>query len=149
MSVLLPACMAALPESDVASATAVYSFLRTSGYVWGVTISSITFNDQFNGHLREIRDERLRTQLADGAAYAYASQQSIQNLPVETKSQVVGVYVKSLRTVWQVGIVFSVLSFFLVFMEKHIPLRKDLNTEYGLHEQEKDIVEVETGVQTK
>lgn len=149
MSVLLPPCMAALPESDVASATAVYSFLRTFGYVWGVTIPSITFNGQFNRHLGEIKDEELRAQLANGAAYAYASQQSIQNLPETAKAQVMGVYVKSLRTVWQVGIAFSVLAFFLVFIEKHIPLRKELDTEYGLDGGDKEAIEVEKGIRTK
>jgi hypothetical protein len=149
MSVLLPACMAALPESDVASATAAYSFLRTFGYVWGVTIPSITFNDQFNKHLHEIGDETLRPLLANGAAYAYASQQSLQQLSETTKSQVLGVYVKSLKTVWQVGIAFSILAFFLVFLERHVPLRKELDTEFGLQEGEKDSVEVEKGIETK
>jgi hypothetical protein len=149
MSVLLPACMAALPESDVASATAAYSFLRTFGYVWGVTIPSITFNDQFNKHLHEIGDETLRPLLANGAAYAYASQQSLQQLSETTKAQVLGVYVKSLKTVWQVGIAFSVLAFFLVFLERHVPLRKELDTEFGLQEGEKDTVEVEKGIETK
>jgi hypothetical protein len=149
MSVLLPACMAALPESDVASATAAYSFLRTFGYVWGVTIPSITFNDQFNKHLHEIGDETLRPLLANGAAYAYASQQSLQQLSETTKSQVLGVYVKSLKTVWQVGIAFSILAFFLVSLERHVPLRKELDTEFGLQEGEKDSVEVEKGIETK
>lgn len=149
MSVLLPACMAALPESDVASATAVYSFLRTFGYVWGVTISSITFNGQVNRHLEDIADDTLRPLLADGAAYAYASQQSLQQLPDPTKGQVIGAYVKSLRTVWQVGIAFAVFSFFLVFIEKHIPLRQELDTEYGLKGGEKESGLEEEGIQPK
>jgi len=35
LSTLLPAIMAGLPEEDVASSTATYSFVRTFGYVWG------------------------------------------------------------------------------------------------------------------
>jgi MFS family permease len=132
MSVLLPAIMASLPESDVASSTAVYSFLRTFGYIWGVTISSITFNGQFNRHLGEIHDTGLQAQLTDGGAYAYASKQSVQRLPEPLQSQVVNVYIKALNVVWQVGIALSVLSFLLVFLERHVPLRKELDTEYAI-----------------
>lgn len=141
MSVLLPAIMALLPESDVASSTAVYSFLRTFGYIWGVTISSITFNGQFNRYLGEIQDTDLRAQLANGGAYAYASKQSVQRLPEALQSQVVNVYVKVLNVVWQVGIALSLLAFLLVFIERHVPLRKELDTEYAIDNEKVDDVE--------
>jgi hypothetical protein len=41
------------------------------------------------------------------------------------------------------------LAFFLVFLERHVPLRKELDTEFGLQEGEKDTVEVEKGIETK
>jgi MFS family permease len=135
MSVLLPAAMAALPESDVASATAVYSFLRTFGYIWGVTISSITFDGQFDRHLNDIQDPALQSQLAGGGAYAFASKQAVQRLPEPVRAQVISVYVKSLNVIWQVGIALSLLSFLLVFLERHIALRTELETSYGLDEE--------------
>lgn len=38
---VLPAIMASLPDSDTASATGLYSFLRSFGFVWGITIPGI------------------------------------------------------------------------------------------------------------
>ncbi|KAL5417655.1 hypothetical protein PMIN04_007673 [Paraphaeosphaeria minitans] len=146
MSVLLPAAMAALPESEVASATAVYSFLRTFGYIWGVTISSITFNGQFDRYINDIQDPDLRSQLAGGGAYAFASKQAVQRLPEPTRAQVISIYVKSLNAVWQVGIALSLFSFLLVFVEKHIELRKELETDYGIHdEKQRNVGEGEQG----
>jgi MFS family permease len=135
MSGLLPAAMAALPETEVASATAVYSFLRTFGYVWGVTISSITFNGQFDRYLFEIQDLDLRSQLAGGGAYAFASEQAVQRLPEPTRAKVISVYIRSLNAVWQVGIALSVFSFLLVFVERHVELRQELETDFGIREE--------------
>ena len=50
----------------------------------------------------------------------------------------ISVYVDALKTVWQVAIAFSCLAFFCVFIEKHIELRKELNTEFGLEEKDKN-----------
>jgi hypothetical protein len=39
--------------------------------------------------------------------------------------------------VWQVAIAFSGLAFLVVFIEKEVPLRKELDTKYGLEQQKK------------
>ncbi|KAF2177793.1 MFS general substrate transporter [Zopfia rhizophila CBS 207.26] len=137
-SVLLPAIMAALPESDVASASATYSFLRTFAYVWGVTLAAIIFNAQFNADLHLISSPELRLTLADGAAYAYASNQFIDGLERSLKSEVIGVYVRSLKCVWWMGLAFSLLGLIGVAAERGLELRKDLDTEYGLQGDAKD-----------
>ncbi|KAL3469303.1 MFS general substrate transporter, partial [Aspergillus californicus] len=72
LPVLLPAIMAALPESDVATATATYSFIRTFGYIWGVTIASVVFNAAIEGGLNSVADAGLRGELGDAAAYSFA-----------------------------------------------------------------------------
>jgi hypothetical protein len=136
LSTLLPAIMAALPEADVAASSAAYAFVRTFGYVWGVTLPSIVFNGQFDKHAAAITDGSVRSQLRSGAAYSYASQQFIQDLPAATRAEVTGVYVRALRPVWLMGLAFSCLAFFSVFLAKDIPLRKDLSTEYGLKEEQ-------------
>ncbi|PSN74827.1 MFS general substrate transporter [Corynespora cassiicola Philippines] len=138
LSVLLPAIMAALPESDVASSSAAYSFIRTFGYIWGVTIASIIFNAEFNSDLYKISDESTRAQLADGAAYAFASQQLVDQLGPTVKQQVVGVYVGSLKTVWWVGLGISLVGLFAVAGERGLELRKELDTEFGLDDEKKD-----------
>ncbi len=56
MSVLLPAIMAPLPESYVASSSATYSFVRTFGYIWGVAVPSLIFNSVFDHNLFMISD---------------------------------------------------------------------------------------------
>ncbi|PSN71720.1 MFS general substrate transporter [Corynespora cassiicola Philippines] len=107
-SVLLPAIMAELPESDVAAASATYSFLRTFAY--------------------------LQRTLADGAAYAYASNQFVDGLERSLRIEVISVYIRSLKSFWRIGLAFSLLGLIGVAAERRLELRKDLETEYNLEE---------------
>ncbi|KAF2122852.1 major facilitator superfamily domain-containing protein [Lophiotrema nucula] len=132
MTALLPSTLAALPEKDVATATATYSFVRSFGFVWGVTLPSLIFNGQFDSRLGQISDVAVRDQLKNGAAYGYASGGYVNKLPDETRHEVVRIYVHALRAVWIAAAAFAAFSFLLVFAEKHVELRKELNTEYGL-----------------
>ncbi|PQE32926.1 major Facilitator Superfamily protein [Rutstroemia sp. NJR-2017a WRK4] len=139
LSILLPAIMAGLPESDVASASAAYSFVRTFGYIWGVTIASIIFNSEFNKHLSSISSSALQKELEDGAAYSFASHvhEVRGQYDASVWNEVVQVYVKSLRTIWWVGLAFSIVGFFAVGAERGLELRKELETEYGIDEEKK------------
>ncbi|KAA8644636.1 hypothetical protein EYZ11_010148 [Aspergillus tanneri] len=128
------ALMAPLPESDVACVNGVYSFLRSFAFVWGVTISSIVFNSQFDTHGSQIQDDTVRTKFADGAAYTSASGGFIAGLPQSTRKKVIAVYMDALGTVWQVAIALSCVGFLLGLVAKHVPLREELHTEYGLEE---------------
>ncbi|KAF7879663.1 uncharacterized protein EAF02_007833 [Botrytis sinoallii] len=130
----LPPILAALPESDVATASGMYSFLRSFRYIWGVTVPSIVFNGQFQKYAHQIGDTKIQAQLANGAAYAYASGGYIATLPPGVKERVIGVYIDALKTVWQVSIAFACIGFLGVFAEKHLELRKELDTEYGIDE---------------
>jgi EmrB/QacA subfamily drug resistance transporter len=136
MSVLLPSTLAALPEKDVATATGTYSFLRSFGFLWGVTLPSIIFNGQFDRRLDQITDVGVRELLKNGAAYGYASGGYVARLPDNIRREVVDVYVKALRAVWLAAVAFAVFSFLMVFVMKHVELRKELNTEFGLDEGE-------------
>ncbi|KAH8586114.1 major facilitator superfamily domain-containing protein [Bisporella sp. PMI_857] len=146
MSVLLPAIMAALPESDVASASATYSFVRTFGYIWGVTIPSIIFNGVFNKNLSRISSPELQSQLRDGVAYSFASQAHRIRPTLDAKvwEEVVEVYAKSLRTIWWVGLGVSLVGFFLVGAERGLELRKELDTEYGINDEKSTTAEIGT-----
>ncbi|KAL9129862.1 MAG: hypothetical protein Q9217_001817 [Psora testacea] len=141
----LPSILAALPESDVATASGAYSFVRSFGYIWGLTLSSIVFNGQFDKDFGSIGDAGVQAQLANGAAYGYASEGYVQPLPAGIKEQVVGVYVYALQTVWHVTIAFACFGFLCVFAERHVELRKDLNTEYGLEEKQDGMNSLEAG----
>ncbi|KAI9644961.1 hypothetical protein NHQ30_006996 [Ciborinia camelliae] len=132
----LPSTLAALEDSEVAVATGTYSFIRSFGLVWGVTMASIVFNGQMNAHIDLIGDASTRSIFANGAAYSYASGETISSLPPQTKHEVKQVYISALRVVWLVMAAISCLGFFCVFIEKHIDLRKSHTTDFGLAENE-------------
>ncbi|KAI4604067.1 hypothetical protein KJ359_000194 [Pestalotiopsis sp. 9143b] len=136
LSVLLPAIMAGLPEADVAAASSTYSFIRTFGWIWGVTVPGIIFNAVFDQNLGKISDATLRSQLAGGQAYSFASRvHSVRNDYSDAVwSEVCGVYIESLKAIWWFGLAISLISLFAVGFEKELELRKDLDTEYGLDE---------------
>ncbi|EEQ33375.1 hypothetical protein McanMca71_001370 [Microsporum canis] len=139
LSVMLPAIMAALPESDVASSTATFSFIRTFGYIWGVTIASIIFNGEVNKYLPSISSPALRDRLKDSAAYSFASQAHNlrKNFPESVWNEAVEVYVKSLRAIWWVGLGISIAGLFVVAVERDLELRQNLETEYGIEDEKK------------
>ncbi|KAI0535048.1 major facilitator superfamily domain-containing protein [Xylaria digitata] len=131
-TVTLPSTLAPLSDLDVAVATGTYSFVRSLGLVWGVTMSSIVFNNQVDAHLGTITNPSVRDLLADGAAYTFASGQGIEALPKTSRSEVIYVYVQAMRVVWFVCVGVSSLGFLITFIEKHVELRRDNKTDFGL-----------------
>ena len=136
LSVFLPAILAGLPESDVASASAAFTFMRTFGYVWGVTVPSVIFNAVVDSNLYLISSSDLQNLLRGGGAYGFASQMHLVRdiVPGEVLSELIILYTKSLRVIWWVGLGISLLSFFAVGLERGLELRRTLDTEYGLDE---------------
>ena len=131
-TVSLPSTLAALPESFVATATGTYSFVRSFGLVWGVTIASVIFNGRINDNAGIINDPSTRSALMNGAAYADASGGFISSLDIQTRGEVIQVYVAALRTVWLTMVGMAGIGFFCVFIMKHVDLRKETDTEFGL-----------------
>ncbi|KAI1101343.1 major facilitator superfamily MFS_1 [Jackrogersella minutella] len=149
----LPSTLAALPESYVATATGTYAFVRSLGFVWGVTMSSIVFNGQVNDNLDIVDDVDVRKLLADGAAYTFASgsadtDSGVRSLPEPGRSQVIEVYERSLSVVWLVFVGISCLGFLATFIEKQLKLRETNETEFGLKKSTNtlDPVKAEDGV---
>ena len=138
LNTLLPACQAPLLESDQAAATAIWSFVRSFGNIWGVAIPAAIFNNRFEILAHKIDDPNLQQLLSAGRAYEYASASFLRSIPEPVRSQVVGVYNESLKLVWQISIVFSGVAFLFVLLEKQIKLRTELDTEYGLEERKKE-----------
>lgn len=140
-TVSLPSTLSALEEGDVAVATGTFAFVRTFGFVWGVTMASIIFNSQVNSRLDTIDDPLVRQYLADGAAYAYAAGRedgsgSISGLSETSRSQVISIYVQALRTVWLTYIGISCVGLLSTFIEKQLDLRREHETQFGLAENE-------------
>ena len=132
MSTILPAIQSALPESDVGASTGTFAFIRSFGFMWGVTIPSITFNNQVNSRLDTITDPEVRSILANGGAFGYAGTGEIGALPQATQDQVHAVYQQGMRALWYCGMAFALLGFVAVFFEKHTPMRTTHETEFGL-----------------
>ncbi|KAH8669583.1 major facilitator superfamily domain-containing protein [Tricladium varicosporioides] len=130
----LPAAQAELPESDVASSAATWSFMRTFGGIWGVSIPAAVFNNKFDTLVHKISDTATRSRLTSGAAYQHASGEFITSFPVELQSAVTDTYVGSLKMVWQVSIAFAILGFMISLIEKEVKLRETLETDYTLKE---------------
>ncbi|EIT73640.1 hypothetical protein AO1008_04766 [Aspergillus oryzae 100-8] len=139
----LPAVLASLPESDVATATATWAFLRSFGSIWCVSIPSAVFNSRFTDLVGRIASPQLRGVLLGGGAYQLATKafmESLDDTPV-VKAQVVSVYVDSLKLVWQVGIAFAALGVPLSLLIRSLALRDELNAEFGLEETRTENVE--------
>ncbi|KAH7412748.1 major facilitator superfamily domain-containing protein [Cadophora sp. MPI-SDFR-AT-0126] len=132
VSSALPAIQAGLPEELAASSTATFAFTRSFGAVWGVTIPAVIFNNQFNKSAKAISDPAVRALFSNGQAYAHGTRDFINSFEPAVREEIIGVYVGSLKVVWQVAIAISAFSFLLVFIEKEIKLRTELETEYGM-----------------
>ena len=133
----LPAILVSLSEDDVAAATGVYSFLRSFGFVWGITIPGIIFNNKFQTNSFKIADVAVREALSGGQAYQLATGPFIQTLTPDIQAQVIEVYVDALKVVWLAAMGFGATGFIAVAIEKEISLRTSLETQYGLENREK------------
>ncbi|KAH8721506.1 major facilitator superfamily domain-containing protein [Phaeosphaeriaceae sp. PMI808] len=131
---VLPAIMASLPDSDTASATGMYSFLRSFGFVWGVTIPAMIFNAQFDRYSPRISDPTVRQEWGVGRAYQSISGSYLEGLTPKFQGEVMSIYREALIAVWIGAVAFGATGFISVAIEKHIPLRTELNTKFGLEE---------------
>ncbi|KAJ6131688.1 Major facilitator superfamily domain general substrate transporter [Penicillium samsonianum] len=143
LNTLLPAFQVPIAESDQAAATATWAFMRSFGNIWGVAIPASIFNNQFNKYAYRISDASVRQLLSNGHAYQHASDTFIDSLKDPMKSEVMGVFSDSLKLVWFVSIAFCGLACILVIFEKEVPLRKELDTDYGMVE--KDAIQAKKG----
>jgi hypothetical protein len=130
---ILPAIQASLPEKEVATFVGMYSFLRGFGFVWGTPIPGIIFNAQWDKEdYRLAAYPDVQETMQNGKAYHFASGVYRSALPVVIQYDIVTVYVETLKVLWYAAVAFSVVGMIAVFGEKHIALRKDFETAFGL-----------------
>ncbi|CAI7668491.1 unnamed protein product [Penicillium palitans] len=123
----LPAMLAALPEDEVARATATWTFIRTFGSVWGAAIPSAVFNSHMNKLAVSIPDAATRELMVNGRAYEHATVAFIRSYDGSPlKMDIMRVYVDSLRLIWYVALPFAGIGFLLAFLIKGLPLRDEL-----------------------
>jgi hypothetical protein len=133
--VLLPAVQAELTKADTALATSTWAFVRSFGMIWGATIPAAIFSNMFDQNSDHISDPAVLATLTGGRAYQRATKiflDTLQNRAVCT--QVISVFSDSLKTMWYVAIAFAGLGFVLVILEREVPLREKLETEFGIVE---------------
>ncbi|KAF2188483.1 MFS general substrate transporter [Zopfia rhizophila CBS 207.26] len=129
---ILPAIQAALPESEIASATGMYAFLRSFGFIWGVTVPSLVFNALFNKNAYLISDAAVRDSLTGANAYGSASGAYRTQLPAPVRAEVESVYQLSLKMVWRVAIAFALFGFVISFGSRQLELRKEVAEDFRL-----------------
>lgn len=147
---ILPAIQADLPSSETASATGLYAFLRSFGFVWGVTIPSVIFDSQVDHWSSLITDAGLREQLRGGRAYGFASTVYRSRLSAEDRNQLASVYIKSLNAVWWAAVGFSGIGILAALLQKHVELKKKEEGEFGLeikNEKRRDAAETSLNVE--
>ncbi|KAH8821392.1 major facilitator superfamily domain-containing protein [Xylogone sp. PMI_703] len=137
MPSLLPAMQADLSDLDTATATATLAFARSVGTIFGSVIPSIIFNNRFDHLAGHISDATIRNMLIGGEAYSHATNTFINSLTGTTRTEVIWTYNEAIKMVWYVAIAFCGLGFLVVFVEKEIKLRTELDTEFGIVEQER------------
>ncbi|KAF1951800.1 MFS general substrate transporter [Byssothecium circinans] len=129
---VLPAVLASLSDEDTAAATGMYSFLRSFGFVWGITIPAIIFNTQFDRYSSRISNAQIRQEMGSGRAYERVSGAYVQSLTPLLQAEVISVYLQALKAVWIGAVAFGATGILAVLVEKHIPLRTEMNTEFGI-----------------
>jgi MFS family permease len=129
---LLPAFQAPASEADQATATATWGFFRAFGCIWGVAIPSVIFNNRIDQNLYTISDSTARQLLGNGGAYQQASAAFVQQFPLNVQEEIRSLYTSALDRIFWIGAIFSGLACLLVLLEREVPLRKQLDTEYGL-----------------
>lgn len=137
--VTLPTILTPLAESDVAVATATWAFMRGFGTIWGAAIPLAIFNSKTNtlAAARLADNENARRLLSNGGAYTLAAGGSLYSTlgldgNPSLEATVKSIYADSLRLCWQVGLAFALFGFLLTFVAKELPMRTELETEFGL-----------------
>jgi hypothetical protein len=146
LNTLLPAVQAQLPESYQASVTAAWSFMRSFGSIWGVAVPSAIFNNRFSKLLNErVTDPQVRSVFGgNNNAYENAYASYIWAFPQPSRDQIVSTYSGALQLMWQISIVFAGINVLIIIWEKQIPLRTELETDYGMEEKKDGKVEKQT-----
>lgn len=134
LNTLLPAFQAATEEEDQAAATGNWTFMRSFGSVWGVAIAGSIFNTYTKRYSHMIDNELAREMLGSGDSYQSATRAFVLQFDEVVQSQIRHVFMLSLSKVYVISVAFGGLAWVLSLFEKDVPLRKELDTQYGLDE---------------
>ncbi|KAI1868051.1 uncharacterized protein JN550_006539 [Neoarthrinium moseri] len=137
MSTNLAAVQADLSEELTAASAAAFAFMRAYGSILGVAIPAAVFNSLFTTESYRIANESVRAELSGDRAYSFVTATLVNGLAPDTRDQVIDVFTRGLKVAWLASIAPAVLGFLIVFAEKEIVLRTELDIKYGLDDGEK------------
>lgn len=136
---MIPPLLASLPSSEVATATATWTFMRSFGQIWGIAIPSAIFNQRIDTLVQKNLSAfpNIAQLLVRGGAYQQATAAFIRSLPESdnVRGIVQNVYVEALKTVWYVSIPFAVIGIPIALFVKSYNLTNELETEFGMREE--------------
>lgn len=136
---MIPPLLASLPSSEVATATATWTFMRSFGQIWGIAIPSAIFNQRIDTLVQKNLSSfpNIAQLLVRGGAYQQATAAFIRSLPESdnVRGIVQNVYVEALKTVWYVSIPFAVIGIPIALFVKSYKLTNELETEFGMREE--------------
>ena len=136
---MIPPLLASLPSSEVATATATWTFMRSFGQIWGIAIPSAIFNQRIDTLVRKnlAAFPNIARLLVRGGAYQQATAAFIRSLPESdnVRGIVQNVYVEALKTVWYVSIPFAVIGIPIALFVKSYKLTNELETEFGMRDE--------------
>ncbi|KAI4592508.1 hypothetical protein KJ359_011090 [Pestalotiopsis sp. 9143b] len=132
LDTLLPAFQAPVPESDQASATSTWTFIRTVGGVWGVAVPATIFNNRIDQLAYKISDPEARRLMMGGGGYQHASADFVNSFAEPARGEILDVYKQALQLVFLTAVAFGGAATVLFLFEKDVKLRKELETEYGI-----------------
>ncbi|KAI8630350.1 DNA repair protein RAD50 [Xylariaceae sp. FL1651] len=102
------------------------------------SIPATIFNTYFDQMAYRIPDPKVAAKFMNGKAYASATASYINSFPPDTRQEIISVYSDSLKYVWYTSVIFSGVSFSIVFLEKQIKMRTELETEFGMADEKKE-----------
>ncbi|KAK0732348.1 hypothetical protein B0T21DRAFT_349370 [Apiosordaria backusii] len=138
VSTTLPTVLVQLTDKENAAATGSWAFLRGLGSLLGVAIPNAAFNAQFDAQLGTIHNGFAQNELSQGQAYEHASATFINSFTDgSVRDRIRTVFASSLQLVWIIFLVMSVLGAAVTFLERHVALRKELDSDFGLLEKKK------------
>lgn len=137
-SVLLPALLAPLTDKDTALATGTWAFMRSFGTTWGVAVPGTILSNRAaqlasSGAINS--NATVAAKFMAAGAYQHATADFLGSLSDETRDQVVAVQKSALQRCWQVAICFGALGLIAAAFLKEVPLRKELDSEFGMIKQ--------------
>ena len=132
MPTTLPAAQAPLPDTDVAAVTATFAFFRSLGFLWGFAIPSFVFKTEVATLTPSIDNADIASLMGRGGAFANARADFMASLAEPVKTQVLELFIRSLRAVWRTGFAASLLGLVFAVTQPEVIMRDTLKTEFGL-----------------